>query len=191
MDTKEEILARMKGLKVHKTSFKLSKNISKILLSVILLFSVLIICKASENSYLWVKENVFTNSMSFTKINAVYEKYFGSITPVVNNDEMVLSASDYLSITDYDSYEKVLINGNYVTTLCGGIVVYTGEKDETGYTVIVQGNDGYNIWYGNLESSDLTLYDYVETSEIIGQVIDNELYLIIKNDSEIVKYEDY
>ena len=57
--------------------------------------------------------------------------------------------------------------------------------------VIVQGIDGVDIWYGNLENVSVNLYDYIEAETIIGETKDEYLYLVIKKDNEFIKYEDY
>ena len=37
-----------------------------------------------------------------------------------------------------------------------------GEKEGYGNTLIIQGADGVDIWYGNVNSTSLKLYDYIE-----------------------------
>ena len=78
-----------------------------------------------------------------------------------------------------------------VNSLASGIVVFSGEKDGFGNTVIIQGIDGADIWYGNLENISLNLYDYIEVGTVIGNTVDEYLYLVIKKDNEYIKYEDY
>ena len=70
-------------------------------------------------------------------------------------------------------------------------MVFSGEKDGFGNTVIIQGIDGADIWYGNLENISLNLYDYIEVGTVIGNTVDEYLYLVIKKDNEYIKYEDY
>lgn len=202
MDTKEEILARMKSGKkdlvyqaplVKKESkFKSGKWVTKFFLSIIFIISSLIFVKISdENSELY-KEYILTNSMSFTTFNSLYETYFGSVAPSINTDEFVFSSDlTYTAIEVLDDKEIISMSSSVVTALTGGIVVYIGEKDDFGYTVIVQGNDGNNIWYGNLENTSPTLYDYIEEGEIIGEAVDKSLYISIKNGDEIISYETY
>ena len=82
-------------------------------------------------------------------------------------------------------------NKSLVNNISSGIVVYSGTKDDYGNTVIVQGVDGVDIWYGNLENIAVNLYDYIEAETIIGETKDEYLYLVIKKDNEFIKYEDY
>lgn len=199
MDTREEILARMKSKKeVTKTSvnksikFNHKKTITNFFLSIIFLMGSLIYVKLSSSNEELFKEYVLTNSMSFTTFNSVYESYFGEIAPSINTEEFVFNSDlVYTAIETYDNKEVITLTSSVISTICGGIIVYIGEKDDFGYTVIVQGNDGNNIWYGNLENVSLTLYDYVEEDEIIGEVLDKTLYISIKNGEEIISYETY
>lgn len=75
--------------------------------------------------------------------------------------------------------------------MASGVVVFSGEKEGYGNTVIIQGIDGADIWYGNLENVSINLYDYIEANTVIGNVVDEYLYLVIKKDNEYIKYEDY
>lgn len=196
MDTKEEIISRMKKEKVTVKNTKntfIKNNISKLLLSIIMLFGILIFTNQNEDNKTLIQEHLLTNSMSFTTFNTVYETYFGSLAPSITTDEFVFSSElTYTNIKSMDSYEIItLSDSSIISALCGGIVVFAGDKDDLGYTVIVQGYDGYDIWYSNLENVSINLYDYIETEEILGEAIDKSLYLTIKNGTQIVDYETY
>lgn len=196
MDTKEEIISRMKKEKVTVKNTKntfIKNNISKLLLSIIMLFGILIFTNQNEDNKTLIQEHLLTNSMSFTTFNTLYETYFGSVAPSITTDEFVFSSElTYTNIKSMDSYEIItLSDSSIISALCGGIVVFVGDKDDLGYTVIVQGYDGYDIWYSNLENVSINLYDYIETEEILGEAIDKSLYLTIKNGTQIVDYETY
>lgn len=192
MDTKEAIMNRMKSKKVVKSNSKLSLIITKILLCSIMIFSFLIYFKLDDENMSYIKDLLFTNSMQFTSFNEFYENIFGSVAPSISNEEFVFNDSLVVlnseSLTDY---ELLSIDSSIITALEGGIIVYIGEKDEFGYTVIVQGNDGYDVWYGNISNTSLTLYDYISSGELIGEVNASELYLKIQNNDGILTYEEY
>ena len=95
-------------------------------------------------------------------------------------------------IKDYQDGEVLTVSSKaLVNSLASGVVVFSGEKDGYGNTVIIQGIDGADIWYGNLENVSVTLYDYIEEGTVIGSIKDEFLYLVIKKDNEFIKYEDY
>lgn len=200
MDTKEEILARMKRKKeivvpvVINNKQKNSKNslVTKFLFSIIFVFSSLIFVKTSDNNESLFKKYVLTNSMNFTSFNKWYDKYLGSVAPSIKNDEFVFNDKlTFSNIEKLDNKEILKLNSSIVSSICGGIIVYSGEKEDFGNTIIVQGNDGKNIWYGNLENVSLTLYDYIEENEIIGEAKDSNLYLLIKDGDKTLSYEEY
>ncbi len=178
-----------------KTIKKNKKNIyiTQILLGIILFLVSIIYIKSSDKNLLLYKEYVFTESLPFTKIKNIYENMFGEVIPKGNQDKTVFSGSlVYKNIEDYLDGEKLTVSPNsLVTNLNGGIVVYIGEKEGYGNTVIVQGNDGADIWYGNIANVNVKLYDYIEKDTTIGETIDDILYLVIKKNNEYLKYEEY
>ena len=142
---------------------------------------------------MFYKEHVFTESLPFTKIKGWYEDLFGEVLPKEDNTATVFNGKlVYKSIENYESGEKLVVNANsLVNNLTSGIVVYSGDKDNYGNTVIIQGIDGVDIWYGNLKNVSVNLYDYIEAGTVIGQTKDENLYLVIKKDNEFIKYENY
>ena len=69
--------------------------------------------------------------------------------------------------------------------------MFIGEKEGYGNTVIIQGIDGVDIWYANIENVGVKLYDYTLNGTVLGETIDDKLYLVIKKDNDFIKYEDY
>lgn len=172
---------------------KLSKYLTKFLLAIIFFLISVIFTNISDKNLLFYKEHVFTESLPFTKIKGWYEDLFGEVLPKEDNTATVFNGKlVYKSIENYESGEKLVVNANsLVNNLTSGIVVYSGDKDNYGNTVIIQGIDGVDIWYGNLENVSVNLYDYIEAGTVIGQTKDENLYLVIKKDNEYIKYENY
>ena len=172
---------------------KLSKYLTKFLLAIIFFLVSVIFTNISDKNLLFYKEYVFTESLPFTKIKGWYEDLFGEVLPKEDNTATVFNGKlVYKSIENYESGEKLVVNANsLVNNLTSGIVVYSGDKDNYGNTVIIQGIDGVDIWYGNLENVSVNLYDYIEAGTVIGQTKDENLYLVIKKDNEFIKYENY
>ncbi len=88
------------------------------------------------------------------------EKYFLKN----DNNQMVMNGHlVYKSIESYKDGEVLSLSSNtLINNLTSGVVVFVGEKDDYGETVIIQGVDGVDIWYGNLTNVSVKLYDYVE-----------------------------
>ena len=171
----------------------ISKYVTKFMLAIIFFLVSVIFTNMSDKNLLLYKEYVLTESLPFTKIKGWYEELFGEVLPKSDNTQTVMSGKlVYKEIKDYQDGEVLTVSSKaLVNSLASGVVVFLGEKDGYGNTVIIQGIDGVDIWYGNLENVSVTLYDYIEEGTVIGSIKDEFLYLVIKKDNEFIKYEDY
>ena len=179
--------------KTPSKSKRLSKYITKFMLAVIFFLASIIFTNTSDKNLLLYKEYVLTESLPFTKVKGWYEELLGEVLPSNDNAQTVFDGKlVYKEISDYQNGERLTVSSkSLVNSLASGIVVFSGEKDGFGNTVIIQGIDGADIWYGNLENISLNLYDYIEAGTVIGNTVDEYLYLVIKKDNEYIKYEDY
>lgn len=57
-----------------------------------------------------------------------------------------------------------------VEAINDGYVIEVGVKDDIGKTIVIQHTDGSETWYGNLESINVKLYDFVESRTVLGKV---------------------
>lgn len=192
-------------LKLHKSKKKgfikessnkkriINKYLTRFMLAIIFFLASIIFTNISDTNLLLYKEYVLTESLPFIKIKNWYEELFGSVLPKSENTQTVMSGKlVYKEITDYLDGESLTVNAkSLVNALASGVVVYSGEKEGYGNTVIIQGIDGADIWYGNLENISVSLYDYIESDTILGNTTDEYLYLVIKKDNKFIKYEDY
>ena len=72
-----------------------------------------------------------------------------------------------------------------------GVVIFVGEKDNYGSTIIIEGVDGYNIWYSNITDINIKIYDYIEKGSLIANAKDSKIYLLIEKDNKIYSYNEY
>ncbi len=97
----------------------------------------------------------------------------------------------YKSIEKYGNGYKLATDPHYViNNIKSGVVVYIGNKDDLGMTVIVESSSGVCYWYSNIEYISVNLYDYIDEEAIIGSTIDDYLILTISKDNEYLSYED-
>lgn len=189
----EEYLSEFKKKKREpKQSNKLKPLITRILLAIIFFLVSIIYTNYSDKNLLLYKEYVFTESLPFVKIKSWYEEMFGEVLP--HDNTQMVGTTDELLVSHIESYyegEVLSINTNLLNAFSSGVVVFSGEKENYGNTVIIQGIDGYDIWYGNLDNISVKLYDYIEKNTLLGEVKDKELYLVIKKNNEYIKYEEY
>ena len=136
-------------------------------------------------------------NFSFSYFKNIYNKYVGNIIPFQNifEDKKVFNEKlKYKSISKYNKGVKLTLNDNYaIPIIKGGIVIFSGEKEGLGKTIIIQQSDGIDVWYSNLDNTTMKLYDYVEDNAVVGEAKNNELYLIFQKDgveidsSEVLK----
>lgn len=169
---------------------------SRVLLSIVFLLGSVIFIKSSNNHLLLYKEQVFEKSFQFASFNKLYKKYLGSILPFDNvekiEDKAVFNETfKYDSQKKYKDGTKFTVDTNYLMpALQSGIVVFIGEKEGYGQTVIIQGTDGVDVWYANINST-LKLYDYVEKQSLVGESINDELIILVQKDNEFIEYSAY
>jgi len=170
--------------------------INKILISVLLFIVLLIVVKVDSKYKEVIYRNVYEQNFSFAKANELYKKYFGDILPfdkIVPVDEVVFNEKMvYSNVSLYKDGVALTVAEKYlVPVIETGIVVFIGEKDEYGKTIIIQQTNGIDVWYGNVNVSDIKLYDYVKKGQLLGEVIDNELYMVFQKNGDFLDYKEY
>lgn len=194
---KEEINKRRKN-KTHplvkeKTKRKL---VNKLTILLLLVLGVIIGIKTNKDFKQFVKVKVFEETFPFSKINSLYQKYFGTSLPfegVLKNDTETVF-KEKLSYSKKEKYQdglKLTVTKEYLApVLESGMVVFIGDKENYGKTVIIQQIDGIDVWYSNMDNINVNLYDYIEKGTLIGSVKESSLILLFKKDGKILDYEN-
>ena len=175
---------------------KYAKNlISRVLITVIFVLGSIIFTNVSDDNKALYQKYVLEDSLEFTKINELYQRIFGDvdITKKDNPDsEVVFGDVTYTNIEPFKNGVKLTVDMNEaISVIASGIVVFIGEKEDLGNTIIIQGNDGVDIWYSNITESDIKVYDYVEAGNILGSSNSENIYITINKDGEFINYEEY
>ena len=116
----------------------------------------------------------------------VYKEFKEEIIDVIYTMETEKFASKY-----YDGVALDVTNNYLVPVIETGLVVYIGEKENYGNVIIIQGMDGVDIAYSNMQTTSVKLYDYIEKGDLLGEVEGNKLYLVYSKNGEILNYEEY
>ena len=170
---------------------KYIKNlIIRVLASIILFLGISIFVNYSDKNLLLFKNNIYDKTLKFTKISSLYNKYLGSVFPIRENVINTSKNIDYKEINTYKDGAS-LKGVNEVYPYKSGIVVFIGEKEDYGNTIIIQGMDEIDYWYSNIENVNVKLYDYVESDNIIGSAKNNTLYVLFMKNGEVLNYEEY
>lgn len=168
----------------------------KLLITITLFLIGAILVKKDDKYKDYIYENIFNKNLSFTELKKTYNKYLGGIFPIekiVTNTEPVFKENlAYKDKSKYLDGVKLTVDNNYlVPVLESGLVVYIGEKEGYGNTIIIEGMDGIDLWYGNILTTSIKLYDYVEKGSLLGEVKDTNLYLVYTKESKYLNYEEY
>lgn len=195
----EEELLRFKNKKHNNTTLKIRKSykkeIYKLLIATFITLIILILSKSSAYLNRNIKKYLFEDNIDFSKYMNKYSKYFSEFIPfekIVTTKPVFNEKLKYDSINKYMDGAVLSVNDRYLVPNIGsGLVVYIGEKENYGKVVIIQQVDGVDVWYGNLDSVAIDLYDYVELGSLVGETKDDKLYIVLEKEGKYLRYEEY
>ena len=190
----------MNTRKTVKKKLVLKKNvrnfITRVLITVIIFLIGMILVKSDSSIKNGILKQVYDTNFKFTKIKSVYEKYFGNILSVdklaVDEKQVFQERLSYQKANSYLDGVKLKVSENYmVPVLESGIVIFMGEKDGYGNTVVIEQVDGIDVYYSNISTDGIELYDYVEKGKLLGEAQDEKLYLVFQKDGSYLDYKEY
>ena len=209
MNEIEEYKMRMKKRRNEVTSGSVGNNkdmddktrkyvnflITRFLIAVIIFFAATIAINTTEIGEAFIEEKVLKENISFTGIANLYNKYFGDVLPFekfLKNDQTVFSEEmTYEEITNYKDGYELKVKKNYLVPIVNsGIVVFIGEKEGYGNTVIIQGIDEIDYWYSNVTNLSVSLYDYVSKGNYLGTADGEKIYMTFKKGSDYLEYDE-
>jgi len=164
----------------------------KLLISIVITLIILILIKSNNIFKSNFYKQVYTTNISFARLTNLYNKYIGNLD-ILNSIKLEPVFNEQLIYNNKEKYldgVKLKTESNLVPINESGIVVYIGEKEGYGNTIIIQRIDGIDEWYGGIINTNLKLYDYVEKGTLLGE-IEQFLYLVYKKDGNILDYEEY
>ena len=169
--------------------------INRCLVTGILVVVLLILFKKDSSFKSTFHDKFLSTDFNFSYVNNLYQEYFGS--PIPFGDFISRSESVFNEGIVYDGYEPYLdgvslnVSTDYmVPVIKNGLVVFIGDKDSYGKTIIVKDSDGVDTWYSNLNSVSVKLYEYVNSGDIIGGCSE-KLYLVFKKDGNVLDFKKY
>lgn len=170
--------------------------ITKVLLTIIIFLIGMIIIKQNPKNKVFIQKNIYEDSLKFTKARQLYKKYFGSIFSIDNliYEELPVF-NENITYNEKHAYKDgvaLTVQSNYmVPALESGIVVYIGEKENYGKTIIIEQTNGIDVFYSNITTDSLKLYDYIEKGNYIGETLSDKLYLVFQKNGVVQNYKEY
>lgn len=185
-----------KTKKPTKQKHTLYKFIIRLFICILIVLGTLIFIKYDKNGKQIIYKYLYENNINFATINNWYQEHFGDILPFQNtvkektklvfNENLV-----YKDVSIYKSGVKLNVEDNYLVPIIeSGIVVFIGNKDDYGKTVIIEQIDGVNVWYGNIDNINVSLYDYVSKGELLAEA-SKSFYMAFQKNGKFLKYQDY
>lgn len=170
--------------------------VSKCLVSIVIFLLLLIISNKNISLKEKINNKVFKNNISFATINNWCKNKLGGILPfdkVVTPDVSVFNEKlTYKKQSLYKDGVKLTVEDNYLVPIIeSGIVVFMGEKEEYGQTVIVQQVNGIDVWYSNVDTSNISLYQYLTKGNLLGEAKSNYIYMVFQKDGKFLDYKEY
>lgn len=170
------------------------KFLTRTMVLCLVILGTLIIFKANPTLKSNINEKVFNNNFNFAKANELYEKYFG--TPLPSKKEktqMVFNEPlNYKSIKKYQNGVELTVEKDHVVNARNnGIVIFSGEKEKYGKTIVIQESDKTEVWYSNLKSLDVGIYDYIKKGTTIGQIDGTKMYMAFQKEGKFLDYKKY
>lgn len=176
---------------------KIFKNLLfKVLVCILILLLGLIALKIDYKSNKVIYKFIYETNFNFAKINELYQKYLGDIIPfqAKTEEEIPVFSEDivYKSLSIYKDGVSLTVGSDYlIPVLENGIVVFIGEKENYGNTIIIQQVDGVNVWYGNVTNVNVNLYDYVSKGEFLAASSQEDIYIVFEKEGEYLDYKNY
>lgn len=174
----------------------ISKLIFRVFICAIIILLGLIFLKYDKNNKQIVYKYLSNNNINFATINNWYQEHFGDIVPFQNlvkdSTELVFNESlVYKDASIYKNGVKLNVDNNYLVPIIeSGIVIFIGNKDDYGQTVIIEQVDGVDTWYGNIDNVNVSLYDYVSKGEFLAEA-NKSFYMVFQKEGKYLKYQDY
>lgn len=159
------------------------------LLSLILLILVNILIKYNT-FYNMIYQSIYSYQIDYAYIRSKTKYIIGNI--LGNKDKYVSSNKLlYKSIEEYGNGYKLITDFHYViNAIKPGTVIFIGTKEDLGQTVIIESESGICYWYSSIENISVNLYDYIDTSTIIGSTKEDYLIITLSKDNEYLTYEE-
>jgi len=169
--------------------------LNKLLITGVLTIICLIFLKKDISFKKFFNDKVLSINFNFSYMNSLYNKYLGGSLPfsdIFSEAKTVFNENlSYDGFTDYLDGVSLNVGTDYlVPSLDTGLVVFIGEKEGYGNTIVVQQANGIDVWYSNMSDVSVDMYEYVSKGSFIGSCHEN-LILVFKKDGNVLDYKKY
>lgn len=169
--------------------------LNRLLITGLITVICLIFLKKNVSFYEFFNNKVLSINFNFAYMNNLYKKYFGGTLPfsdLLSQTKTVFNESlIYDGSSDFLDGVSLNVGTDYlVPSLDTGLVVFIGDKEGYGNTIIIEQANGIDVWYSNMSSVSVNMYEYVSKGSFIGSC-ENNLILVFKKDGNVLDYREY
>lgn len=173
---------------------KIKRFVKKLMLTTIVILIGLILTKNNPKLKEVLKENILEKSINFNFNKKIYTKYLGKFLNQ-NNEKVKPVFSEKITYQKQEQYldgVELTVENNYqVPSLESGVIIYLGDKENYGKTIIVEQVDGIETSYTNVDIKNYKLYDYIEKGDILGTTINDKLIVSFQKEGKYLDYQKY
>ncbi|MEG2457969.1 MAG: M23 family metallopeptidase [Bacilli bacterium] len=176
--------------KCIKTNNYFKNLLSRFLLTLIIFMSLFILINNNKLAQKYINKYLFETNFKFSEVTKIYNKLFADINKINTKKVNSTLGLTYTSLNPYLNGVKLSVEKDYpVNLLNSGIVVFIGEKEGYGHTIIVQQSDGIDTWYSGLQNTNIKMYEYLNKGSIIGSAR-GEFTMTFAKDGEFLNYKE-
>ena len=177
--------------KVPKKKFLTFLN--KVMFTILIFLVGLIVSKNNTSVKDFINNHVYASTFDFAGAKKLYNKYIGKyIGEKEETKEVFTEKLSYSNLNVYKAGVKLTVSKNYlVPALESGIVIFMGNKEGYGNTIILSQINGVDVWYCNVDVKDIKMYDYVEKGALLGEAKEDSIYMLFEKDGKFLSYKEY
>lgn len=142
----------------------------------------------------WI-HRIMSQQFPFLTFKQTYESVFGSAVPFLLHDDG--NYTDVIQVAEESSFLTGAIverttqgwwvqvaNQTAVKNPDNGFVLFCGNQDPYGKTIIIQLENNREMWIGHIEKCDVPMYSFIQKGEHIGKSKDNLLFIALKHEGQ-------
>lgn len=178
---------------------KVSSFYIQLIASLLLFLSLFLLSQNSSFYEQKVKPRLF-QYFPFTSFQQTYEQVFGSAIPFLypkkeneQNVSHLIGDEPFLVGTvirkEQEGFWIELVNDHPLASTENGFILFVGYFQPFGKTVVIQQENGREMWLGHFEEINVSMYSFIHKGDTIGKVKDTLLYVAFKEEGQWIPPE--
>lgn len=164
----------------------LKKPVKKALWTIIFVLIGMILTKQNPELKSIIKEAIYEKSLPMMSLREKYNQYF-SWNKNEENQRVISEKIKYKQKEKTKTGVKLIVNQQQpIPLLESGMIILVDQNK-----VIIEQIDGVTATYSNIIINQYKLYDYIEKGEILGESLEDEIYISFSKEGNYYDYKQY